>query len=624
MKRSTLNIVFMIVLVSLVLGLIGCAAAPQVVTKEVAVEVTRVVEVEKVVEKVVTVVVEKEVAAAPTEAPAEAMAGDEMTTIYGTALPGDAAPYDMQVWTDACDITGNHITFDFQVTVYQRFCGSDLFQDQLVNLDKDFNIIPASAESWEVSDDGLTWTFHIKPGLQWSDGTPLTAHDWEATYQMIANPEHAWDFAWFYAGVLQNWDEIIAGELEPSELGVKAVDDLTLEISTVNPWPALPAMMQFSFVMQKAALEAHGPLYNSDPATSVSAGPFMLDVLKPGERIELVANPNYKGFRQPRLQRIIIRYQDMSTAFVSYQNREIDKVDYEWLTPADFEIIQSDPELSANYLRHFGDFRTDYLLFDTYNPPFNDINVRKAFNYAVDRESIVKNVYGEIKALPAHSFLMPGYPASDTTGRLLEYQTYDCDKAKEHLAEAGFPDGAGFPAQEMWLRNEGTALQAVYQAVAASIQQCLGVTIEVSNKDFKVYMDSLNAKPTQLTLGGVSYGMDFLDPSNMLGIWVSTGRHSWKNDQFDQIVAEASSMTSDLQKRQEMFEEAERILVDDVGGIFIAHRWQGNLFQPYVQGDGIRSPDSQGIAAWHWGNDWVWGNLYISKDVANFETYRTK
>ena len=549
---------------------------------------------------------------------------DEFTTIYGEKLPDDAAPYAMQVYTVGCDITGNHTTFDFQVSVYQRFCLSDLFQDQLVNLDKDFNVIPASAESWEVSPDGLVWTFHIKPGLQWSDGTPVTAHDWVATYQLIASPEHAWDFAWFYAGVLKNWDESIAGEVPPTELGVRAVDDLTLEIETVSPWPALPAMMQFSFVLQKQALEEHGPLYNSDPATSVSAGPYMLEVLEPGNRIEVVANPNYKGFRQPRLQRLIARYQDLSTAFISYQNGEIDDVSYERLSPADFEVVLADPVLKENYLRHYGDFRTDYLLFDAYNPPFNDLNVRKAFAYAVDRDAIVKSIYGEIKAMPAHSFLMPGYPASDTAGALTEFQTYDCDKAKQHLADAGFADGQGFPKLVMWLRGEGPVMQAVYQGAAASIAQCLNVEIEVANQDGKVYMDALNAKPTQLQFGAVSYGMDFLDPSNMLGIWVSTGRHSWRNDEYDRLVREASSLTSDFALREQMFKDAEKILVDDVGGIFIAHRWQGTLFQPFIKGDGIREPDSQGIAAWHWGNDWVWGNIYIGADVTNYDTYHTK
>ena len=567
---------------------------------------------------------EEPAAEAAEEAAAEEASEDDFVTIYGERLPEDAAPYDMQVATVACSITANQITFDFQVAVYQRFCLGDLFQDQLVNLDKDFQVIPASAESWEVSPDGLTWTFHIKEGLEWSDGTPLTANDWEATFQLIASPEHAWDFAWFYAGVLKNWDEIIAGELDPSDLGVRAVDDLTLEIETVNPWPALPAMMQFSFVMQKNALEEHGPLYNSDPATSVSAGPYVLEVLEPGKRIELAANPTYKGFRQPRLQRLIARYQDLSTEFLSFQNGEIDWMGYESLTPADFEVIQADPVLSENYLRHYGDFRTDYLLFDTFNPPFNDLNVRKAFAFALDRDAIVNNVYGEIKAMPAHSMLMPGYPASDTAGDLVEFQTFDCDKANQYLSDAGFPGGEGFPDLTMWLRNEGAAMQAVYQASAASIAQCLNLNIEVANQDFKVYMDALNAKPTQLQLGAVSYGMDFLDPSNLLGIWVSTGRHSWRNDEFDSIISEASSMTSDPILREQMFKDAEKILVDDVGGVFIAHRWQGNLFQPYIKGDVIRVPDSQGIAAWHWGNDWFWGDVYIGADVADSDTYHTQ
>jgi peptide/nickel transport system substrate-binding protein/oligopeptide transport system substrate-binding protein len=555
----------------------------------------------------------EEAEAEATEAPAEEAAADNVT-IYGEELPADARPYSEQIHREACSNTANQITFDFTVSVYQRFCGSDLFQDQLVNLDKDFNVIPNSAESWEVSEDGLTWTFHIKEGLQWSDGTPLTAHDYVATFQYAADPEHAWDFAWFYAGVLKNWNQIIAGELPTSELGVVAVDDLTLAITTEVPWPPLPGMMQFSFVMQKNALETHGPFYNNDPATSVSAGPFMLESIEPGNEIVLVANPNYKGMRQPRLNKIVYTYMSMATAFAAFQNNEIYKLGYEWLSPADFEVILNDSVLSANYLRHYGDFRTDYLLFDTFNPPFDNLDVRKAFAYAVDRESIVTNVYGEIKAMPAHAMLMPGFPASDTSGELAEYQNYNCELAQQHLADAGFPGGEGFPTQELWLRGEGPAMQAVFQAVAASISECLSIDIQVSNQDGKVYMDALNADPTTLTFGAVSYGMDFLDPSNLLGIWLSSGRHSWKNDEFDRMVTEASSMVGDPEAREQMFRDAEKILVDDVGGVFIAHRWQGDLVKPFLQGEGFREPDAQGIAAFHWGNDWVWGDMYLAQE----------
>ena len=530
-------------------------------------------------------------------------------------LPADAAPEGEQVLRVPCDNTRNETTFDFNVSVYQRYCNGDLFQDTLIDLDKDFNVIPASAESWSVSEDGLTWTFKLKPGLMWSDGTPLTAYDYEATYQYSGSPEAAWDFSWFYSfigpGGIKNWDKVVAGELPPEELGVKAIDDLTLEVTTEGPFPPLPSVMKFAFVLQKAALEAHGPYYNNDPATSVSAGPYMLETFDPGNKIVLVKNPHYTGYRPARLERIEGIYMAPATFFAAFEAGEIDRVPYEYLTPADFSIIESDPTLIDNYFRHFGDFRTDYLLFDTTNPPFDNLDVRKAFAMAVDRDAIVQNVYGEIKAMPAHSMLMPGFPASDTEGDLAEYQSFNCDAANEHLAAAGYPGGEGFPALEMWLRGEGPAMAAVYQATAASIAQCLNIDIQVSNKDGKVYTDAMNAK--ELQFGAVSYGMDFLDPSNLLGIWVSSGRHAWENEEFDALVAEASALVGDDAKRTQMFKDAERILVDDVGGVFIAHRWQGDLFKPYVLGDSFRVPDANGISGVHWGNDYFWGDVYIGQ-----------
>lgn len=529
-------------------------------------------------------------------------------------LPTDAASPEEQVLRVPCDNTRNEVTFDFAVSVYQRYsCISDLFQDTLIDLDKDFNVIPASAESWSVSEDGLTWTFKLKEGLMWSDGTPLTAYDYEATYRFSAQPDSAWDFTWFYSfigpGGIKNWSQVIAGELPPEELGVVAVDDLTLQVTTEGPFPPLPGVMKFSFVMQKSALEAHGPYYNNDPATSVSSGPYMLESYDPGNMITVVKNPNYTGYRPARLERIEGIYMAPATFFAAFEAGEIDRVPYEYLTPADFSIIESQPELSNNYFRHFGDFRTDYLMMDTTTAPFDNIDVRKAFAMALDRDAIVTNVFGEIKAMPAHSMLMPGYPASDTEGELAEYQSFNCDMANEHLAAAGYPGGEGFPALEMWLRGEGPAMAAVYQASAASIAQCLNIDIQVSNKDGKVYTDAMNAK--ELQFGAVSYGMDFLDPANLLGIWVSSGRHAWYNDDFDALVSEASALVGDDAKRTQMFKDAERILVDDVGGVFIAHRWQGDLFKPYVLGDSFRVPDSNGISGVHWGNDNFWGDVYI-------------
>lgn len=549
----------------------------------------------------------------------ESEAGDPMMTVYGEELPADAVPYDQQIYREACSNTANQTTFDFMVAVYQRYCnaGDPKFSDPLIELDKDFNVVPAAAESWEVSEDGRTWTFHLREGQMWSDGTPLTAHDYVATFQYAADPEHAWDFTWFYGflgpGGIENWNPVIAGEMPVEELGVEAVDDLTFAVTTEGVFPPLPGVMKFSWPLQKKALEEHGPFYNNDLETHVSSGPFMLKEFDPGNLIVFEANPHYTGYRKPLVKEIEIVYMSPDTMFAAFQNGEIDNVGYEVLSPADFEIILNDETLSENYLRHFGDFRTDYLLFDTFTEPFNSLDVRKAFAKAVDRDAIVENVWGEVKAMPATSMLMPGFPSSDTEGELAEYQAYDCEAAQAHLADAGYPGGEGFPELEMWLRNEAPAMAAVFQATAASISECLSVTIEVSNKDNKVYNDAMNAKPTELQFGAVSYGMDFLDPANMLGnVWHSSGRHSWKNDEFDSLVTEASAMVGDPEARDAMFREAQRILVDDVGGVFIGHRWQGNLVQPYIQGEAFREPDSQGIAGFHWGNDSAHSTLYIA------------
>jgi peptide/nickel transport system substrate-binding protein/oligopeptide transport system substrate-binding protein len=135
-------------------------------------------------------------------------------------------------------------------------------------------------------------------------------------------------------------------------------------------------------------------------------------------------------------------------------------------------------------------------------------------------------------------------------------------------------------------------------------------------------MDELNARPTELTFGGVSYGMDYLDPANMMGtLWLSDGRHSWRNEEFDAIAREANSLVGDPDRRTELYKEAERILVEDVGGIFLNHRIQGHIFQPYLQG-AFRDLNAQGLPGWQWGNDWMWSSFYIDATVANYDTYR--
>jgi len=199
-------------------------------------------------------------------------------------------------------------------------------------------------------------------------------------------------------------------------LGVKAVEPHTLQIETQQPAPFLPAMMIFSQAMQKKALESKGGLYNSDPATSVSSGPFVLKEWRKGDRVVFEANPKYKGTNKPIVQRIINIGAAPAANFAAYQAGELDFVPGARLGPADNVIIANDAKLAKETHPHYGDFRTDYLFFDNQNPPFNNLKVRQAFSHIVPRDDLIKQIIKPSQGIPAFSFLMPGFPAANSDG----------------------------------------------------------------------------------------------------------------------------------------------------------------------------------------------------------------
>jgi ABC-type oligopeptide transport system substrate-binding subunit len=554
------------------------------------------------------------------EAPAaEAPAASKGETLNGIELPADAAPADQQYLVFHYDSTSDFTTIDFYESVYKRGGSvADILSDPLVRLNKEFELEPAGATEWSVDDSGLVWTFKLAQDRIWTDDTPVTAHDYVATFRYAADPEHAWDFTWFFSGIIKNWDEVVAGELPLEELGVVAVDDYTVQFTTVDKAPYLPAMLIYSNTLQKKALETHGGLYNSNVETTVSSGPYVLVEWTKGNRLVYEANPKYKGNIKPYIQKIYVIGSPPAADFAAYQAGELDMVGGANLSPADNEIVQNDPELLANYHPHYGDFRTDYLFFNTTKAPFDDIRVRQAISHIVDRDSLIQSIIKPSQGMPAYSFLMPGFPASNSA-ELSSIQNYDVEKAKALLAEAGYPDGAGFPKLTLWLRNEAPVRVALAQAIAASMKQNLGIEVEVSNKEYKTFTDAMNAQ--EIDFGMVSYGFDFLDPYNMLSVWLSGGRHDWVNPEFDRLVREAAAFTGDTNERIKMFQQAERILVEDVPGVFVYHRTVGDLYRPYLVGSELE-PDSNGIAAIHWPGfasmGTVIGSAYIHENVANF------
>ncbi len=561
---------------------------------------------------------------APTAAPTAPPAASA-ETINGVTLPADAAPPEYQTFVTYFDISADWTSPNQMETIYKSGgFGSitNVTGDTLTRLDKNFQVQPAAALSWEADETGKAWTFKLDPNLVWSDGTPVTADDFVATFRYAADPTHAWDFAWYYSapGAIKNWDKCVAGELPLDQLGVTARDAHTLVIETETPAPFLPAKLVYSEVLSAVKLKEYGSgLYTAEPDKTISCGPYILKEFKPGQRVVYEANPTYKGTNRPRIQKVIQIAARPEAFFAGYQAGEVDRVTGEQLQTADNEIIARDPELQKQIRLTAADFRTDYLFFDCQNPPFNDVRVRQAFSHIVDRDTLIKTIITPTQGIPAYSFLMPGFPASNSEG-LKDIQNYDPEKGRALLKEAGYEGGKGFPKLTLWLRNEPQIRVALATAIAAEITQEYGIEVEVSNKEFKTFMDAINAKPTQIQFGMVSYGIDFLDPSNMLGVWLSTGRHNWFNKTFDDMVNSAAEST-DQEGRIKVFQDAERMLVEEAPAVFIYHRTVADIYKPYVVGECFE-PNVAGFAGLQWPGFSSMSNsmqtLYMSNEITKF------
>jgi ABC-type transport system substrate-binding protein len=515
-------------------------------------------------------------------------------------LPADAAPPEKQVYLVSGNITQAKY-LDFYDSVYERAGINDVYSEPLVRVNKEFAIQPAAAESWSGSEDGMTWTFKIKQGLTWSDGNPVTAADWVKTFQYAADPAHAWDFTWFFQGVIKGWNAVVAPAkgteaAAPDTIGVRVgADDYELIIETEVPAPYIPAMMLYSTPLSKVGLETTGPLYNTNPETAISSGPYILSEWVKDQRVVVVKNEKYTGTLASPVNKVICTLASLDTYFAMYQNNEIDFM--EGPAPAELALMQADETTAKEVYAGVGDFPTWYIFFDVTLAPFNDLKVRQAWSHAIDRDLLDEQVLGP-NGTPAYSWLAPGFPASQREA-LQDIQAFDPEKGKALLAEAGFPDGKDFPKQQMWLRAPSPLDKTVAAALASMIKENLNIDVELLEKDNQAFTAALNAKPTQIPLGYVRYGFDYLDPSNMLSVWKSGGRHSWSNPEFDAKLKEASEYLGDPAERTALFQEAEKILVTDVPGVFVYHGTIAQFIKPWLKGAFIE-PDANGIVSLHW------------------------
>jgi len=522
-------------------------------------------------------------ATAPTTDEAAAPDGPVVNSI-GVQLPEDAAPLDQQIF-HTTTIEGKH--FDATRNIYETNGMQGSVWEPLVWLDADFNSYPGGADSWETSDDGVTWTFHLRETAKWSDGTPITADDWVFSLQRMLSPEIANPYGWFYSSI-KNAAAYQKGEVGVEELGVTQADEYTLQITTESPIPYFLQVVGFvPTIAPKHMIEQHGDAWADDPATAVSNGPFIIKEWNKGANIVYVPNPEYDGPRKPKVEQVIATLvpQADTPLLPMFQADEIDGIT--GLRGAQLSQTLADPAL-AEQVETYPSFTTFYMFFDNENPPFNDLKVRQAFSHAIDRESLSNAVMQGLE-IPGYTMLPSGFPCSQADNPdIRAIQAYDPEKAKALLAEAGYPDGAGFPELEVWTRQGQVTTET--EAIQRMIQETLGVTIVPKDQERSFFMDQLRAYT--IPVGIVQWVQDYSDPTNLLDWWATGSRHNWHNDRFVELIDTARGEL-DVAKRCQMYNEAEQILIEDVGGVFIGHPVEGSLWSSRLGGlrttkDGIR------------------------------------
>lgn len=451
---------------------------------------------------------------------------------------------------------------------------------------------PGQAESWEkvVNDDGtVTYTMKLRDGIKWSDGKEVTAGDFEYSWKRLANPETAADYC-YMIDMVQNYAGIANSESDPDTLGIKAIDDKTLEIVLSYDCPYFEEIMAFpaTFPVRQDLVEGNDE-WTYDVATYVSNGPYKMKEWSHNAYILAEKNENYYDFAN--LGPDTIRFtllDDANAILAAYKSGELDFI--EELPPDEMANYLASGELTvADYIG------TYYVCFNTEDEVFSNPLIRKAFSLAIDRNYIVENV-SQAGEVPATGYVPAGVndaagPGSDdfrTVGG--EYYSVaeedyekNCEEARALLAEAGYPNGEGFPTVE-YMYNTNDKHKAIGEALQNMWQEQLGVTVNLSNQDWNVFLESRKQGDYQIARNG--WIADYNDPCSFLDMWYTGGGNNdaqYSNKDYDAKI-DATKATAVQEERMKAFHEAEDILIEQDNVLAPVYFYT----QPYMIKDDIQ------------------------------------
>ncbi len=427
-----------------------------------------------------------------------------------------------------------------------------LFDGLVANDPKTAKAIPAIAESWDISDDKTVITFHLRDSV-WSDGTPLTANDFVYSWQRELDPATAAPYAWFPEMFLKGAADYASGKVGAEGLGVKALDDNTLQVELVGPLPyAIDAFAHYTFyAVPQHCIEEFGDQW-TQPGNMVTNGAFVLDKHVPQSYISVVKNDKYWDAERVYLDSItFLASDDDNTNYNMYIDNEVD-----WLPAVTTERMSS-AQMRDDY-HSSAKVATAYYTVQCDDATLSDPLVREALSYAVDRDSMIENVlHGN--QIPAWGMVPPmaGYSALE-----FPFDSYDeaTEIAQEKLAEAGYPNGIGFPKISL-LYNSNESNKKIAELLQANFKEVLGIECTLENQEWGTFLSSRNTGQFQLARAG--WTGDYQDPNTFLDMFVSGSAMNGGNfnvPEYDALIRKAATM-SDGPERFDVLHQAEEILI---------------------------------------------------------------
>lgn len=505
-------------------------------------------------------------------------------TVFATTLALAAGAVSMPAFAEVVYNRGNSADPESldphkTSTVYEAHILRDLFLG-LVMQDKDANLIPGAAESWTVSDDGLVYTFKLRQGATWSDGSPVTADDFVYSFRRLEDPATGAEYASMLYPIVKA-EEVNTGKAKPEEIGVKAIDPSTLEVTLKAPTPYFLEMLthQAAYPVNKAAIEKLGADWIK-PGNLVSNGAYTLAEFIPNDRIKLVKNPKFYDAANVKID--VVNYiptEDRSTAIKRFEAGELDSND-------DIPTEQM-AELKAKFgdqLRVGAQLGTYYYAMKWDKEPWSNLELRKAISMAIDRDFIAEKVW-QNSMLPSYTMVPPGIEGY--TPVAAEYANMSQidreDEAKKILEKLGYGPDKPLKMEIRYNTSEN------HKNTAVAIQEQLkplGIEVSLVNTDTKTHYGYLEQKG-DFDTARVGWIADYKDPETFLGVARKASGNNYSvynNPKFEEAMDKAAAAGGKPEERMKDLQEAERIVLEDTGFIPILYYSYKNLVSPKLKG----------------------------------------